>query len=287
MSALTKVFIVLHVVISLMLAAGLIVFVNRTENFRETLTAEKQLVDRSKTELHNATIDAAMQASYADAARKDRDIAIADGQKALASAQQEVAAGKTSLADAQGNAKVLQVSIDNLTSAMNASETQRKALSDLLDTTRTDNNTLNTKNGQLNLAISDLTNKLDVATRRVTDYQETIAENKQKIETLQKQMADAGVDPNKATPGLAAGAPSINGVIRSNRLINGIPYATISVGADAQVVKGMKFNVIDSVKGNFLGELTVEQVDERESTGKLEGPGINDVHTGTEVKTQL
>lgn len=270
-----------------MLAAGLIVFVNRTENFRETLTAEKQLVDRSKTELHNATIDAAMQASYADAARKDRDIAIADGQKALASAQQEVAAGKTSLADAQGNAKVLQVSIDNLTSAMNASETQRKALSDLLDTTRTDNNTLNTKNGQLNLAISDLTNKLDVATRRVTDYQETIAENKQKIETLQKQMADAGVDPNKATPGLAAGAPSINGVIRSNRLINGIPYATISVGADAQVVKGMKFNVIDSVKGNFLGELTVEQVDERESTGKLEGPGINDVHTGTEVKTQL
>ena len=36
-----------------------------------------------------------------------------------------------------------------------------------------------------------------------------------------------------------------------------------------------------------LGELTIEQVDEKESTGKLEGPKISEVHSGTEVKTQL
>ena len=58
---------------------------------------------------------------------------------------------------------------------VNASEAQRKALFDLLrNTTGTDNNTLNTKNNPLNLAVSDLTNKLEVATRRVsTNYQET------------------------------------------------------------------------------------------------------------------
>jgi hypothetical protein len=235
--------------------------------------------------LRNAQDDARAQASYAEAARGARDTAIADNQKAISAAQDEIARANVALADAQSNAKTLQVSLDTLTSAVNASEAQRKALSDLLDTTRTDNNTLNTKNNQLNLAVSDLTNKLEVATRLVTNYQETIAENKSKIETLQKQMADAGINPASATAGLAAGAPPINGVVRSNRLINGIPYATISVGANDQVVKGMKFNVVDN--GNFLGELTIEQVDEREATGKLEGPKITEVHPGVEVKTQL
>jgi hypothetical protein len=70
-------------------------------------------------------------------------------------------------------------------------------------------------------------------------------------------------------------------------MINGIPYATISVGADAQVKQGMKFSVIDRDKGSFLGELTVGQVDEKEATGKLEGPHINEVHAGTEVRTQI
>ncbi len=286
MSVLTKVFIVLHVVMSLLLAAGLIVFVNRAENYNVTLKADKAKLASQASQLANAMIDARAQADNAQAARVARDTAIQDGQKALAAAEAEIADAKVGVAEAQSASKTLQVSLDNLTAAVNASESQRKALSDLLDTTRTDNNTLNVKNGQLNLAVSDLTNKLEVAQRRVTDYQETIAELKQAKEAAEKQLADLGVKPG-GTGGLAAGAPAINGVVRSSRLINGIPYATISVGADAQVVKGMKFNVVDSVKGAFLGELTIEQVDERESTGKLDGPHVADVQPGLEVKTQL
>jgi hypothetical protein len=286
LSVLTKVFIVLHVVMSLLLAAGLIVFVNRAENYNVTLKADKAKLASQASQLANAMIDARAQADNAQAARVARDTAIQDGQKALAAAEAEIADAKVGVAEAQSASKTLQVSLDNLTAAVNASESQRKALSDLLDTTRTDNNTLNVKNGQLNLAVSDLTNKLEVAQRRVTDYQETIAELKQAKEAAEKQLADLGVKPG-GTGGLAAGAPAINGVVRSSRLINGIPYATISVGADAQVVKGMKFNVVDSVKGAFLGELTIEQVDERESTGKLDGPHVADVQPGLEVKTQL
>jgi hypothetical protein len=286
LSVLTKVFIVLHVVISLMLAAGLIVFVNRAENYNVAMKADKAKLASQASQLANAMIDARAQADNAQAARVARDAAIADGQKALAAAETEIADAKVGVAEAQSSAKTLQVSIDNLTAAVNASEAQRKALSDLLDTTRTDNNTLNVKNGQMNLAISDLTNKLEVVTRRATDYQETIAELKSAKEAAEKQVVDLGGHIG-APSGLAAGAPSINGVVRSSRLINGIPYATISIGADAQVVKGMKFNVVDSAKGAFLGELTIEQVDERESTGKLEGPHIADIQPGLEVKTQL
>jgi DNA repair exonuclease SbcCD ATPase subunit len=272
------------VVVSLLLAAGLIVFVNKTENFKVSMAAQSAQLTRAQSLLQSETAATAAQASYADAARRDRDTAVADGQKALAAAETEVANAKSALADAQGNTKVLQVSIDNLTAAVNASEAQRKALADLLDSTRTDNNTLNGKNNQLNLAINDLTARVERLQRLVTDYQETIASDKSTIEEQQKRLTDAGVDLNRPA-GTAAGAPSINAVVRSSQMINGIPYATISVGSNDQVIKGMKFNLVDN--GTFLGEITIEQVDEKEATGKLEGPKISDVKVGTEAKTQL
>jgi hypothetical protein len=286
LTLLTKVFIVLHVVVSLLLAAGLIVFVNRTENFKTTSVQQKAALATANAALQRALVDAKDQASYADAARVARDNAIADGQKALAAAEAETSTARQTLADAQAGLKIAQVTQDNLTAALTASEAGRKALSDNLDSTRTDNNTLTTKNSQLNLAIADLTSRLEVAKRLVSDYQETIAQQKEKIEKDDKLIADAHLNP--ATPaGLEAGAPPIDAVVRSTRDINGIPYATISVGADAQVQKGMKFSVVDRDKKEFLGELTIDQVDEKESTGKLEGPHLSDIKAGTEVKTQL
>jgi hypothetical protein len=40
-SALTKTFVLLHVVMSMLLAAGLIVFVNRVDDFQKSATASK------------------------------------------------------------------------------------------------------------------------------------------------------------------------------------------------------------------------------------------------------
>ncbi len=49
----------------------------------------------------------------------------------------------------------------------------------------------------------------------------------------------------------------------------------------------MVFHVIDRAHGRFLGELTIDNVDLHEATGKLEGPAIHDVRVGTDVRTQL
>ncbi len=284
MSALTKTFVVLHVIVSLLLAAGMIVFVNKTENFKVSMAAKDAQLSRAQSQLQSEASATQAQASYAETARRERDTAVADGQKAVAAAQAEVASAKSALAEAQGNTHVLQVSIDNLTAAVNASETQRKALADLLDTTRTNNNDINKKNNDLNLAINDLTARVERLQRLTTDYQESIAELKAAKEAAEKQVADLGGRVG-APAGTAAGAPPINAVVRSSQMINGIPYATISVGTSDQVIKGMKFNLVEN--GTFLGELTVEQVDEKDATGKLEGPRISDVKVGTEAKTQL
>ncbi len=287
MSVLTKVAIVFHVIVSLLLAAGLIVFVNRTENFKVSLAAANAKASRSDAQLQKVQLDDSAQKTYVDAARKERDAAIADGQKSLLQLQSEIGGLKAQIADAQSSAKIMQVTQDNLTSALNASEAGRKALADSLDSTRKDNNDLTTKYSQSQLAISDLTNKLEVAIRNLTNSTETVAELKAALGVAQAQVKDLGGKVGgPETSGLGAGAPPIDAVVRSTRPINGIPYATISVGADAQVKPGMKFTVFDRKEGTFLGELTIEQVDEKESTGKLEGPKINQVQTGTEVHTE-
>jgi hypothetical protein len=286
LSTLTKVAIVFHVIVSLLLAAGLIVFVNRTENFKNDLAAAKSEASRAKAELMIVKDDDAAQQSYAAEARRDRDAAAVDNQKTVATLQSEISTLKSTVADDQTNAKLAGVASDNMTAALNASEASRTAQAAILESTRKDNNDLATKYSQSQLAIADLTSKLEVAQRTLTNSLESVAELTAAKEEDEKRLKDANVGMG-GTAGLQGGAPPIDGIVRSTRPINGIPYATISVGADAQVKPGMKFQVIDRDKGDFLGELTIEQVDEKESTGKLEGPRIGDVHAGTEVKTQL
>jgi len=75
--------------------------------------------------------------------------------------------------------------------------------------------------------------------------------------------------------------------VREKSDIGGVTYATISVGSADDVVKGMRFAVIDRDRGVFLGYLTVESVEPNESTGRLEGPNVAEMKAGNEVRTQL
>ena len=78
---------------------------------------------------------------------------------------------------------------------------------------------------------------------------------------------------------------ALDGVVRDKTVIGGVPYATISIGSADQVQKNMQFKVVDHDR--FLGYLTVDTVEPHEATGRLEGPHVNDIKSGVEVKTQL
>jgi hypothetical protein len=96
------------------------------------------------------------------------------------------------------------------------------------------------------------------------------------------------VDQINNTP--ANQASRINGVIRGVQNINGIEYATVSVGSADGVSKGMQFNVINRDKGEWLGTLTVDRVDQNEAVGRLnlKGAVLGEIQPNhTEVRTQL
>lgn len=288
MSALTKLFVILLVVCSLLLTASVVVYVNRVENFQQA----------------NNTTERKLQAAEARANDLANQVQIlnqqkTDGQNALrgqlATRDTTINALQQSLADAQSSNADLSVKLQTAVLALQeAAEGQKAAqamsaqLHQQSGDLRSDVDKLVKSNVDLNAAVSDLTNKLEVTTRDMRFYQEQLTQAQAKSQQLEARVKDLGGSTvSLAAAGTGAGAPAINGVIRETRDISGVPYATISVGSSDNVVKGMKFNVIDRQQGTFLGILTVDTVEPNAATGRLEGPRLNQVGPGSEVRTQL
>jgi hypothetical protein len=289
LSPLTKIFVVLHVVVSLLLAAGLIVFVNRVETYSVSLKSAQAAKTAAEVRANASDNDATAAREAADRAVAQVNNQIKDVQSQLSAAQTQVAAKDAQLASAASAAALASADQARLTGALQASEDQKTKQADQLAQARTSMDDLVKKNSDLNMAVSDLTNKLDVANVERTNYAEQNVQAKQQIVQYEKIMQDNNISPNSPAGlrGNGGGAYAINGVIRGVQVINQIPYATISVGSADNVQKGMEFNVIDRDKGVFLGRLVIDSVQPNEATGKLDGPKIADAHVGTEVRTQL
>lgn len=287
MSALTKTFVVLLVVVSLLSAAGFIVFVNQVQNFRTMVNSANANLSQSKADLAAAKAQASALAVQVTAAQKETEAALADNAKLANDNATKVAALEAQVATDKSQAAIAAVTADNLTQALTASEGQRKALNDALTASRTELDTVSKREIDDGIAISDLTAKLDVSTRKGTDLSEQLAQSKADNERLSGLAKEAGLNPNDKIDFTRRSAPQINGIVRDTRPINGIPYATISVGSAENVTKGMTFHVVDRTHTKFLGDLVIDSVDLHEATGRLEGPGIADVRAGADVRTQL
>jgi hypothetical protein len=112
-----------------------------------------------------------------------------------------------------------------------------------------------------------------------------IEELKNKLEVL---AGGAAVNPVAPIPAAAKIDPPANPAnlppakIRARRNINGVEYATVSLGAVNHVEKGMRMRVVDG--DEFLGHLIIDLVEQDESVGHLEGPKIEKIKKGSDVK---
>jgi hypothetical protein len=289
LSTLTKVFVVLLVVLSIVLTSATVVFVYRVDNAADTIAALRQ----HNTEVENAknTATAAAEAATANAtqARQQMQSQLNASAQATLTAQQQLADRDVSLAQLRAQIAMQQADIARLTEGLKASEETKNKLQDTVAQMRTDGDKNTTQIADLNSRVSDLTNRLEVTERERRYFQEQFTESQAQSAKYSAALRDRGVNPQEASTvaGTRQGAPSINGVIRDTKTIANIPYATISVGSSDNVTKGMEFNIIDRDKGDFLGVLTVDTVEPNEATGRLRGPRINDVKAGNEVRTQL
>lgn len=286
MSALTKTFVILHVVMSMLLAAALIVFVNRVDDFQKTsktttaqLNLEKQRSSEAMAEL--ATVRAAMQntqnTAQANTAQLRNDISarekeILDLRSQIAELQAQAASDKAALASANDALKV----------AQNNQGIMQGQLTDL----RGNHDKLMQQFTEANLSINDLSNRLSQTERERRRLAEELASAQQGQENAGSERARPDTGGGRG-PAAQRGV-NVNGVVREKRSIQGVPYATLSIGSADAVQKGMKLRVLGGRNNEeFLGYVEITSVEPDQSIGRLTGPRVNEIGENNQVVSQL
>jgi uncharacterized protein YlxW (UPF0749 family) len=286
---LTKLFVGLHVLLSAMLVAGVIVFVNKQVDFTKSTAAAEARASRAEKQRLDEV--AAMTNEIASYQKDANTLAgrIDTLKSQLATAQQANNTAAASTADLSSKLAMAMTENTKLAEGIAASQAAQGKLNDALATLRTEVDTRVAQGSQLNSRISELTNSLEVTERERRFLAEQLAQARSQSDKLQGQLQQLGVQPEEfaAKPGTGGLIPPINGVVRDVDQIAGSMFASISVGSADSVQKGMNFKIIERGTGKYLGELTVTAVEANEATGRISGPAPNAVQPGAEVKTHL
>ncbi len=290
MSALTKIFVVLLVICASLQTAATVVFVNRVENYAEAAKVAQAKATDADSRYRAAAADVAAATATAEKVEASAATRIQALQSDVDAARQQIAARDAQLAKAAGDQQTLALQNTQLASGIKASEDAKKQLQDTLADSRKSADELVQRNADLNSHVSDLQNKLDQTTREWRYTQEQLASSQADAKRLANAAKAGGLSVDQIDNTPANQSSRINGVIRGVQNINSIEYATISVGSADGVSKGMQFNVINRDKGEWLGTLTVDKVDQNEAVGRLslKGPVLGQIQPNrTEVRTQL
>jgi len=285
LSALTKIAVVLLVVASLLLSAGVVVFVNKVEHFKNTAdeaTAmyNKEVLVRKDATQQVAALNAALlsQTELANKAAETlkgevatKEAAIVDLKNQLAKLETDKKVIEVALADMTRT----QQGIQGLLAAAQAQVTELRASLD---------KTVNERD-HVNVALTDALAKVDALERARRNLEEQKAGLRASLEDLEARMKKAGFTRETLPARVAEGTPVLEGVVKDVFSAGSKPWASITLGSKDNVTKGMKFNVINN--NEFLGYLTIQTTEPNEATGVLDGPAVEKVHTGDQVKTQL
>jgi septal ring factor EnvC (AmiA/AmiB activator) len=293
-SALTKTFVLLHVVMSMLLAAGLIVFVNRVDDFQRTTASQAaniRLADQRATESQAEL--ATVRSSMANV-QQTSQARIQQIQDQMSARDKELLDLRGQLAEAQSQAASAQAGLVSANEALKVAQQNQGTLQGQLAQLRGTHDKLMQQFTEANLGINDLNARLQQTERRRRDLEEQLAAMSDQVENRGADNAlrmDAGSRNGSAAQAngrLPGPNLNINGVVREKRVIAGVPYATISIGSADAVSKGMRLRVLGGRGGQeFLGYVDVTNVAPDEAIGRLTGPRVNEVTKDSQVVSQL
>ena len=284
MSPLTKLFVVLLVILSLVTTAATVVFGNKVDNFSTQLASAKLQNSALTTEVQNAQAAAAAQRDLAQETVRRTQGELEQARQAANQAQQRINELSAQLADATSRLTLQSADLTRVAEALKAAQDANNKKDESIAMLRQTNDDRLRQNVELNTANTDLTATLQVTERERRFLAEQLNESKRTVDRQGAMLRDAGINPKMAT---IQPTSRINGVVRDRREIGGVPYASVSVGSNDGVTKGTEFKVVDRTSGAFLGIITIDSVEPTESTGRVSGPRPNDIKPGVEVKTQL
>ena len=264
MSTMTKVFVVLTAVLSIMASVLFIASAAQWQNYKEAYASAQSERDAEHT--LRKSLEATLAASLA---MKDDIIATKD--RLLADAQNQ----KQELSDKHAE---LEAELNRARNEEVASEAARTRLRETLGVVTAElkglqaqNKTLLSENIQYQTRISQLNTQLLDLTAQATILTEEVRNLKQKNYAYEQQLASSQtvttVDTGKLSTEAPPIVPSVTGDILGE--ITGVrdSYAQINIGETSGVVSGMTFMVHRG--STYLGEFEVTKVYPNEAGGRL------------------
>ena len=279
MNALTKIFVVLLVVCSLLLSAAVVVFVNRVENYEGQSKKLNSDVAMYRAQANSLTNRLAEMDTTSRNAQTAADAREGELSRTATGLQKQITDLQGQVAQAQKDLQISQGTINGTAAVAKAAQEEMKGLLAMNAELRTKNDDLLRSSGELNVALTTKDNQNRALARQLEFEQERVAELMTAARNAPKAGSTSDASPNPTSP--------IAGHVSSVDIIGGKKYATISVGSADNVQKGMKFNVINKSTGEFLGFLTVDRVESNEAIGAVEGTKIDKIQKGVDVRTQL
>jgi hypothetical protein len=283
-------FVVLLVLLSIILTAGVVTFVNRIEPLQTKINVLKEQAEQNKAILNQRITDLDAMTSKYNAAEAAAAAAAEKFQTAIQTERSATAKSDAALAQANNQIAVLSSTMATQSVAVAASEEAKNKLQDQVVALRKDTDERLRQVADLGQRVSKLVAELDATERQRRNLAEQVAELQGKTEQQSRALKDLGYNESQLkTAGTRAGAPAINGIIRSRETIAGREYGKISIGSQDQVTKGMQFQILDKETGAFLGVLTVDVVDAQEAMGHIDADQgkLAQIKAGNVVKTQI
>ena len=290
MSPLTKLFVVLLVIVSMLNAAAIVVFVNKAQPLQPQLDAANQQLaaERMQSASNLAAKQKAEDQYNSESQQHQKDNT--NSAATVGAVQSQLNEARVTIARLQADNTNMQGSLNTANNNVQLTTSTANKLQDQVTQLRTSNDSLVKQNEEFGRRNAELTSTLESLQARQEETQEQLAESKENMQKLSGALKERGYDPDQILSAPVAngvGAPSIEGVVREKSVINGNTFVTISVGSADGVAKGMRFYVVDGP--DFLGIVTIDTVDTDNSIGRLEGKPdkVAQVQKGNEVKTQL
>jgi hypothetical protein len=274
LNALTKLFVSLLIVCSLLLTGGVVVFVNKTDTFQkkvETAQAEKNLAVTERDTALRAAGAAQSQSQMAISQLNDQ---INKAKEAAQAAETEKAKLQADLNDAKKNLTIAMIQNTDASSENKAMVQNMGDLQKRLDAGAKENDTLRARNIEIVSSNTDLSKRLDAMERERRNLSEQLVQVKSDYDRALKIIKTADLNP---TSPLVRPSEDIQGVVRKVQSKEGVYYATISLGSKDRVEKGMRFAIYNASTQKYLATLIVSAVENGESFGRLEGPAAADV----------
>ena len=224
MSALTKVFVVLLVILSLLLAAASVTILNVVPSYSteiETVSAARDTAVARANQLESA---GGAQAQTLQAQRDELSNQLNDAQQAVAQLRTQLAAAEADKAQVQAQLTAAQNTVAIATSALDANQQNVQQLQQQVATLRDEANTSLTQYAQTQSALAETQNEFTYARQELRQVKERNQELLSRSEELERTVVALGGDPagdlNRVAP------PAINAVVIETLRLANEPYAS-------------------------------------------------------------